>query len=98
MFDNDPGCVGTQGLSKPHKSFGEWIEEQNAIPATPRVLPQVVQPALGFVGNAFLGVAGSGINICSFACLALFFCVSEKTSTVMSVVLMGVNTTMGFLW
>ena len=39
MFDNDPGCVDAQELPKPHESFGDWIEEQNALPATPRVLP-----------------------------------------------------------
>ena len=44
------------------------------------------------------GVAGSGINICSFACLALLFCVLEKTATMTSVVLMDVNTLVGFLW
>ena len=98
MFDNDPGYVDAQGLPKPHESFGDWIEEQNALPAMPRVLPQAVQPALGFVGVALSGVAGSGIDICSCACLALFFRVSEKTSIVTSLVRMGVNTTVGFLW
>ena len=72
--------------------------ERPARDAAPRVLPQAVQPALGFVDGAFSGVAGSGIHICSFACLALFFRVSEKTSTVTSLVLMGVNITVGFLW
>ena len=50
------------------------------------------------MGSAFIGVAGSGNDICSFACLVLFFTVSEKTWTVTSVVLIGVNTTMDFLW
>ena len=63
MFDNDLGYVDDQGLPKPHESFGDWIGEQSALTATPQVLPQAVQPALGFVGSAFSGVAGSGIHI-----------------------------------
>ena len=35
MFDNDLGYVDAQGLPKPHESFGEWMKEQNALPATP---------------------------------------------------------------
>ena len=35
MFDNDLGYVDAQGLLKPHESFGNWIEDQNALPATP---------------------------------------------------------------
>ena len=53
--------------------------------------------AFGFVGGAFSGVTFSGIDIRSFACLALLFRVLEKTATMTSVVLMDVNTTMGFL-
>ena len=34
MFDNKLGYVDAQGLPKPHESFGDWIEEQNALPAT----------------------------------------------------------------
>ena len=54
--------------------------------------------AFGFVCGAFSGVVGSGFDICSFACLALLFRVLKKTATPRSVVLMGVNTTVGFLW
>ena len=36
MFDNDLGYVDSQGLLKPHESFGDWIEEQNALPGTSR--------------------------------------------------------------
>ena len=32
MFDNDLGYFDAQGLPKPHESFGDWIEEQNALP------------------------------------------------------------------
>ena len=50
------------------------------------------------MGGAFIGVVGSGIDICSFVCLSLFFRVSEKKLTVSSLVLIGVNTTVGFVW
>lgn len=52
----------------------------------------------GFMGGLFSGIAGSGIDICSFACLTLLFRVSEKTATPTSVILMGINTVVGFLW
>ena len=35
MFHNDLGYVDAQGLLKPHESFGDWMEEQNALPVTP---------------------------------------------------------------
>ena len=50
------------------------------------------------MGGAFSGVAGSGINIFSFACLALLFRGLEKMATPTSVVMMGVTTPVGFLW
>merc|ERR1712087_275858 len=52
----------------------------------------------GFLGGIFSAIAGSGIDICSFAALTLVFRVSEKTATPTSVVLMAINTCMGFLW
>ena len=50
----------------------------------------------GFLGGIFSGIAGSGIDICSFAILTLLFRVSEKTATPTSVVLMAINTCIGF--
>lgn len=50
----------------------------------------------GFVGGVFSAIAGSGIDICSFAVLTLLFRVTEKTATPTSVVLMGINTCAGF--
>ena len=47
------------------------------------------EPSLCFVGG--------GIDIYSIAYLELLFLVSEKTAKAMSVVLMGVITTTGFL-
>lgn len=52
----------------------------------------------GFVGGIFSSIAGSGIDICSFAVLTLFFRISEKTATPTSVILMAINTVVGFLY
>mmetsp|Transcript_6798 Transcript_6798/g.8768 ORF Transcript_6798/g.8768 Transcript_6798/m.8768 type:complete len:473 (+) Transcript_6798:139-1557(+) len=52
----------------------------------------------GFLGGIFSSISGSGIDICSFACLTLLFRVSEKTATPTSVVLMAINTMVGFLY
>eukprot|EP00494_Astrolonche_serrata_P031037 UN31306 len=54
--------------------------------------------ASGFLGGIFSSIAGSGIDICSFAALTLIFRVSEKTATPTSVVLMGINTCVGFFF
>jgi len=45
----------------------------------------------GFLGGIFTSMSGSGIDICSFALLTLYFRVSEKVATPTSVVLMAVN-------
>jgi len=52
----------------------------------------------GFTGGIFSSVAGSGIDICSFATLTLLFRISEKVATPTSVCLMAVNTVVGFAW
>merc|ERR1712154_634482 len=52
----------------------------------------------GFLGGIFSGIAGSGIDICSFAVLTLLFRVTEKTATPTSVILMAINTCIGFGW
>jgi len=52
----------------------------------------------GVFGGIFSAIAGSGIDICSFATLTLVFRVTEKTATPTSVVLMAINTCIGFLW
>ena len=54
--------------------------------------------ATGFLGGIFSSISGSGIDICSFACLTLLFRISEKTATPTSVVLMAINTVVGFLY
>ncbi|CAB9513483.1 Sulfite exporter TauE/SafE [Seminavis robusta] len=52
----------------------------------------------GILGGIFSSMAGSGIDICSFAALTLLFRVSEKVATPTSVVLMAINTTIGFAY
>ena len=52
----------------------------------------------GVVGGIFSSFAGSGVDICSFSILTLLFRVSEKIATPTSVVLMAVNTVVGFYW
>jgi len=54
--------------------------------------------AVGFLGGIFSSVAGSGVDICSFSVLSLLFRVSEKVSTPTSIVLMAINTCVGFYW
>lgn len=53
---------------------------------------------IGFVGGCFSSFAGSGIDICSFSFLCLLFRVSEKVATPTSVILMAINTCVGFFW
>lgn len=52
----------------------------------------------GVAGGIFSSIAGSGIDICSFAMLTLLFRVSEKTATPTSVILMAINTVIGYLY
>jgi uncharacterized membrane protein YfcA len=52
----------------------------------------------GVLGGVFSAMAGSGIDICSFAALTLLFRVSEKVATPTSVILMAINTSIGFAY
>ncbi|CAM9652097.1 unnamed protein product, partial [Hapterophycus canaliculatus] len=52
----------------------------------------------GFVGGLFSAISGSGIDICTFSILTLLFRVSEKVATPTSVVLMAINTLVGFMY
>lgn len=54
--------------------------------------------AFGVLGGIFSSMAGSGIDICSFAALTLLFRVNEKVATPTSVILMAINTTVGFAY
>ncbi|KAI6183468.1 hypothetical protein M3Y97_00492400 [Aphelenchoides bicaudatus] len=52
----------------------------------------------GFFGGLLSAFTGSGVDICSFSILTLLFRVSEKVATPTSVVLMCLNTLVGFYW
>ncbi|KHJ84982.1 hypothetical protein OESDEN_15298 [Oesophagostomum dentatum] len=57
-------------------------------------------PVVMFFGSTIAGIftsfAGSGVDICIFAITTLLFRVSEKTATPTTVVLMGLNSMVGF--
>ena len=53
---------------------------------------------IGFFGGIFSALSGSGVDICSFSILCLLFRISEKVATPTSVVLMAINTCVGFYW
>lgn len=71
----------------------DCFETWHGIPWKPLVLL-----AFGFLGGIFSAIAGSGIDICSFSALTLLFRVSEKIATPTSVILMAINTCLGFFW
>ncbi|KAI6183802.1 Protein of unknown function DUF81 domain containing protein [Aphelenchoides bicaudatus] len=52
----------------------------------------------GFFGGLLSAFSGSGVDICSFSMLTLLFRVSEKVATPTSVILMFLNTCVGFYW
>lgn len=52
----------------------------------------------GFLGGIFSALAGSGVDICSFSVICLLFRISEKIATPTSVILMAINTCVGFYW
>lgn len=52
----------------------------------------------GFIGGVFTSFAGSGVDICIFSILTLFFKVSEKVATPTSVVLMAMTSVLGLYW
>ena len=84
-------------------SIAEWDEGVLwRAPFAPRYAHFNWKAAVLFVGGLFggcvTGVAGSGIDICSFALLTLLFRVSEKVATPTSVVLMAANTLLGFVY
>ncbi len=51
-----------------------------------------------FFPGSFTSIAGSGVDVCSFSILTLLFHISEKVATPTSVVLMAINTAIGFYW
>ncbi len=53
---------------------------------------------LGIMGGCVSGMTGSGLDIIIFSLLTLGFRIDEKIATPTSVVLMGLNAGVGFLW
>lgn len=58
----------------------------------------VVLLASGFIGGVFSSISGAGIDFCCFSILTLLFRVSEKIATPTSVILIAINTCVGFLY
>jgi len=52
----------------------------------------------GIVGGVITSITGSGLDITTFSLLVLRLRINEKIATPTSVVLMGVNATVGFAW
>lgn len=52
----------------------------------------------GIIGGCLSGMVGSGMDICLFSFLTLYFRISESVATPTSVVLMGLNSLVGVLW
>ena len=65
---------------------------------SPKLWKNCVLLFAGFIGGIFSSISGSGIDICSFAVLTLLFRVTEKVATPTSVVLMAINTSVGFFF
>ncbi|MEM7307458.1 MAG: sulfite exporter TauE/SafE family protein [Planctomycetota bacterium] len=54
--------------------------------------------ATGLLGGVITSITGSGLDITIFALLVLRLRLNEKVATPTSVVLMGINAAVGFLW
>lgn len=53
---------------------------------------------IGFIGGIFSSIAGTGLDICSFAMLTLLFRVNERVASPTSVLLMSINTIIAFFY
>jgi uncharacterized membrane protein YfcA len=58
----------------------------------------IILLCFGMLGGIFSALSGSGLDICSFAVLTLLYRVSERVATPTSVVLMAINTIVGFIY
>lgn len=54
--------------------------------------------AAGVIGGMITSITGSGLDIATFALLVLRFRINESIATPTSVVLMGINAFVGFVW
>ncbi len=55
-----------------------------------------VVAAAGFIGGVMSGLVGNGIDIITFSVIVLLFRISEKVATPTSVILMAINSIVGF--
>jgi len=53
---------------------------------------------VGIIGGVISSITGSGLDIVTFSLLVMAFRISEKIATPTSVILMGVNALVGFVW
>jgi uncharacterized membrane protein YfcA len=58
----------------------------------------IVLLMFGFLGGIFSSISGSGLDICAFAVLTVYFRVSERVATPTSIVLMAINAVVAFLY
>ena len=56
----------------------------------------VLLMGVGFIGGIFTSIVGTGLDFLTFSLLVLYFNVSEKVATPTSVVLMAINSAVGF--
>ena len=80
-----------------------WTNRRRHRQVLPRIAdyrPQhaAVLFAVGVLGGVISGLTGSGLDILTFSLLVLAFRISEKIATPTSVVLMGGNALVGFLY
>ena len=57
-----------------------------------------LQILVGIIGGILSACTGSGLDICSFSILCILFRINEKVATPTSIVLMAINTCVGFFW
>jgi uncharacterized membrane protein YfcA len=77
-----------------------WNHKRRTFNSIPNLKPWkvVVLFFTGVVGSIFTSFAGNGLDICTFSILTLLFRVSEKVATPTSVILMAVNSMVGWFW
>ena len=67
-------------------------------------IPQVTQKTVavlvfvGFTGGIFTSFSGCGLDSCSFSVITLLYRVSEKVAIPTAIVLMTINSMLGFFW
>lgn len=87
-------------LFKKHFNDEIIINENLKIPKIEFIINinAIILVCFGFLGGIFSAMSGSGLDICSFAVLTLLYRVNERVATPTSVVLMAINTIVGFLY